>query len=128
MRRSEKGAAFLIALGGLVLISALAAAALTLTTAPAARATDKIRPVIIAGVAIGKTVRHSVSALVAPRAKLPSRMERGMRVKPSSVETMTTGTVRMASVSDDQSKPGVPNVGAGRASGKNNLSILPPKK
>ena len=42
MRRSEKGAAFLIALGGLALISALAAAALTLTTAPAARATAAI--------------------------------------------------------------------------------------
>lgn len=42
MRRSEKGAAFLIALGGLALISALAAAALTLTTAPAARATAAV--------------------------------------------------------------------------------------
>lgn len=42
MRRSEKGAAFLIALGGLALISALAASALTLTTAPAARATAAI--------------------------------------------------------------------------------------
>ncbi len=42
MRRSEKGAAFLIALGGLALISSLAAAALTLTTAPAARATAAI--------------------------------------------------------------------------------------
>ena len=40
--RSERGAAFLIALGGLALISALAAAALTLTTAPAARATAAI--------------------------------------------------------------------------------------
>lgn len=38
MRRSERGAAFLIALGGLALISALAASALTLTTAPATRA------------------------------------------------------------------------------------------
>ena len=36
--RAERGAAFLIALGGLALISALAAAALTLTTAPASRA------------------------------------------------------------------------------------------
>ncbi len=42
MKRSEKGAAFLIALGGLALISALAAAALTLTTAPAARATAAV--------------------------------------------------------------------------------------
>jgi len=41
-KRSEKGAAFLIALGGLALISALAASALTLTTAPAARATAAI--------------------------------------------------------------------------------------
>lgn len=42
MKRSEKGAAFLIALGGLALISALAASALTLTTAPAARATAAV--------------------------------------------------------------------------------------
>lgn len=42
MNRSERGAAFLIALGGLALISALAAAALTLTTAPAARATAAV--------------------------------------------------------------------------------------
>lgn len=39
---SERGAAFLITLGGLALISALAASALTLTTAPAARATAAV--------------------------------------------------------------------------------------
>ena len=38
MRRVERGAALLIALGGLALIGALAAAALTLTTGPATRA------------------------------------------------------------------------------------------
>lgn len=42
MKSSEKGAAFLITLGGLALISALAATALTLTTAPAARATAAV--------------------------------------------------------------------------------------
>ncbi len=42
MRRSERGAALLIALGGLALISALAASALSLTTAPAARTTAAI--------------------------------------------------------------------------------------
>ena len=42
MKRSERGAALLIALGGLALISALAASALALTSAPAARATAAI--------------------------------------------------------------------------------------
>ena len=42
MNRSERGAAFLIALGGLALISALAASALSLTTAPASRASAAI--------------------------------------------------------------------------------------
>ena len=42
MKGSERGAAFLIALGGLALISALAASALTLTTAPASRASAAV--------------------------------------------------------------------------------------
>ena len=86
-------------------------------TSPAARATAKINPVIIAGVAIGKTVLISVSAFVAPRAKLPSRQFLGIRRRPSSVETITTGTVRIANVREDQINPGVPNFGAGANSG-----------
>ncbi len=41
----------------------------------------------------------------------------GIRAKPSSVATITTGTVRIASVSDAHIRPGVPKVGAGSASG-----------
>jgi len=96
-------------------------------TSPAARATARINPVIMAGLAIGNTVSHSVSNLVAPKAKLPSRMDFGIRAKPSSVETITTGNVSKASVIDDQSNPGVPKTGAGAASGKNSLSMLPPR-
>ena len=69
---------------------------------------------------------YSVSALVAPSASEPSRSASGIRARPSSVATMTTGTANSASVSDAHSKPGVPKVGAGNASGKNNLSRDPP--
>src|SRR5690606_20745106 len=86
-------------------------------TSPAARAMARIKPVIIAGVASGTTTFQSVSDLVAPSAKLPWRMVLGIRERPSSVETMTTGKVSSASVSDAQNKPGVPNVGAGKGSG-----------
>src|SRR5690554_7767952 len=86
-------------------------------TSPAARATAKINPVIIAGDAIGKIIRHRVSALVAPSAKLPSRKVLGIRDKPSSVETITTGSVNMAKVMADHITPGVPKVGLGNASG-----------
>ncbi|MNE18676.1 hypothetical protein D3C80_1117240 [compost metagenome] len=84
-------------------------------------------PVIIAGLAIGKTIFHSVSALVAPNASEPSRTVRGMRARPSSVATITTGTASNARVSDAHIKPGVPKVGAGSASGKNRRSSEPPK-
>ena len=40
-------------------------------TSPAARAIAKIIPVIIAGLAIGKIIRHKVSAFVAPSANEP---------------------------------------------------------
>jgi hypothetical protein len=40
-----------------------------------------------------------------------------MRVSPSSVATMTTGSVSSARVSDAQNSPGVPKVGDGSASG-----------
>src|SRR5690554_6804590 len=86
-------------------------------TSPAARATAKINPVIMAGDAIGKIIRHSVSALVAPSAKLPSRKVLGIRDSPSSVETITTGKVRIARVIADHITPGVPKVGPGSASG-----------
>ena len=77
---------------------------------------------------MGRTVRHSVSALVAPRARLPSRIARGTRARPSSVETMTTGTVNKAMVNEAHNMPGVPNVGAGRDAVKNSSSIVPPRK
>jgi hypothetical protein len=76
---------------------------------------------------MGKTVSHKVSNLVAPRARLPSRIELGIRDKPSSVDTITTGNVNKARVIEAHNKPGVPKTGAGAASGKNNRSILPPK-
>ena len=76
-----------------------------------------MRPVIIAGLDIGNTTFHSVSSLVAPNAKEPSRKARGIRDKPSSVETITTGRVRIAKVSAAQMMPGVPKTGAGLASG-----------
>ena len=86
-------------------------------TSPAALATAKISPVIIAGVAIGNTVLINVSAFVAPKARLPSRKFLGILLRPSSVETITTGTVNIAKVREDQIKPGVPNLGAGATSG-----------
>ena len=49
-----------------------------------------------------------------------------MRAKPSSVATITTGTASRARVSEAQSSPGVPKVGAGRASAKNRRSTEPP--
>src|SRR5699024_8489223 len=97
-------------------------------TSPAARATARIRPVIIAGLDIGRMIFHSVSDLVAPSANEPSRSDRGIRVRPSSVDTITTGTVSRARVNDAQSIPPVPKVGVGSASGKNSVSILPPRK
>src|SRR5699024_4267296 len=84
-------------------------------TSPAARATAKITPVIMAGLAMGITTRIRVSNLVAPNASEPSRTERGIRDKPSSVATITTGKVNKARVNDAQSKPGVPKVGDGSA-------------
>jgi hypothetical protein len=86
-------------------------------TSPAARAMARISPVIMAGVASGTTTFQRVSPFVAPNASEPSRMVDGMRARPSSVETMTTGSVSRASVKEAQNRPGVPKVGAGRASG-----------
>jgi len=82
--------------------------------------------VFTAGPAIGRRCFHKVSALVGPRAKEPSRTVRGIRARPSSVATITTGTASSARVSEAQSRPGVPKVGAGKASGKNNRSTEPP--
>ncbi|MCY1175964.1 hypothetical protein D9M73_162240 [compost metagenome] len=64
--------------------------------------------------------------MVAPNASEPSRTVRGIRARPSSVATITTGTASNARVSDAHSRPGVPRVGAGNASGKNRRSIEPP--
>src|SRR5690606_19157155 len=86
-------------------------------TSPAARAIARIKPVIIAGVARGTTTFHKVSALVAPSARLPWRIVLGIRDNPSSVDTITTGRVNSARVSEAQNKPGVPKVGAGKDSG-----------
>ena len=82
----------------------------------------------MAGADSGTTTFQSVSHLVAPRASEPSRTERGIRARPSSVETITTGSVRSARVSEAQNRPGVPKVGAGSRSGKNISSMLPPSK
>ena len=76
----------------------------------------KIIPVIMAGLAIGKIIRHKVSAFVAPKAKLPCLIADGMRDKPSSVETITTGSVNIAKVMADYITPGVPKVGLGSVS------------
>ncbi len=40
-------------------------------TSPAARAIARIRPVMMAGLAMGSTIRHRVSAWVAPSASDP---------------------------------------------------------
>ena len=66
---------------------------------------------------MGIIMRHSVSSFVAPSASDPSLTERGIRDKPSSVATITTGRVSKARVKDAHNKPGVPKVGAGAASG-----------
>ncbi|CSA56235.1 Uncharacterised protein [Vibrio cholerae] len=85
-------------------------------TSPAARAIAKINPVMIAGLAIGSTIRQMVSNWVAPSANDPWRTEIGMRDKPSSVATITTGSVNTANVRADHSNPGVPKVGVGKRS------------
>ena len=72
---------------------------------------------MMAGLAMGSTMRHRVSAWVAPSASEPWRMVLGIRASPSSVETITTGRVRMARVRADQMTPGEPKVGLGSASG-----------
>ncbi len=76
----------------------------------------QINPVMIAGLAIGSTIRQMVSNWVAPSANDPWRTEIGMRDKPSSVATITTGSVNTANVRADHSNPGVPKVGVGKRS------------
>ena len=61
-------------------------------------------------------VRHKVSALVAPNANEPSLIALGIRDKPSSVATITTGTVSNAKVRDAHNNPPDPKVGDGNAS------------
>ena len=87
-------------------------------TSPAARAIARISPVRIDGMTAGRTTRHIVSNFVAPSASEASRIPRGIAASPSSAETITTGTVRSASVSDAQRMPPVPQVGVGSDSAK----------
>ena len=70
----------------------------------------------MAGAAIGSTMCHNVSARLAPSANDPWRNATGMRDSPSSVATITTGSVNSASVSAAHSTPGVPKVGFGKDS------------
>ncbi len=77
-------------------------------TSPAARAMARIRPVRMPGAAAGTTTRHVVSNFVAPRASEPSRTTRGTAASPSSVATITTGTVSSASVRLAHRIPPVP--------------------
>ena len=69
------------------------------------------------GMAWGITMFRMVCHFEAPQAREPSRIERGTAESASSVATITTGTVRSASVSDAHRRPPVPNVGLGRRSG-----------
>src|SRR6185295_5169406 len=95
-------------------------------TSPAARAIAKINPVRMPGSAEGITTLSIVSNFVAPRANDPSRNSRGTADNPSSVATMTTGTVSNANVRDAHRMPPVPNVGVGSRSGKKSVSSVPP--
>ena len=80
------------------------------------------------GITAGRTTRQVVSNLVAPRAREASRVPPGMAASPSSVATITTGTVRSARVSEAHRIPPVPKVGVGSTSGKNRRSMPPPTK
>eukprot|EP00952_Eustigmatos_sp_NYUAD-ZCMA_P004182 18416-Eustigmatos_ZCMA.PRE.1 len=75
---------------------------------------------------MGSTIRFNISNRVAPRATAPSRWASGMRASPSSVATITTGSVSRARVSDAHNRPPVPKVGDGSASSKNHASSEPP--
>ncbi len=76
----------------------------------------------------GSTTRSVVSSFVALSASDASRRPPGIAASPSSVATITTGTVRRASVSDAHRMPPVPNVGVGSDSEKNSRSIEPPTR
>ena len=60
----------------------------------------------------------SVSHLVEPNASDPSLIPFGTAFNPSSVATITTGTVKRAKVKEAHKIPPVPNVGDGKASEK----------
>ena len=76
--------------------------------------------------AFGSTIWRSVCHWVAPRASAPSRLARGTAASPSSVATMTTGTVSSARVSEAHRSPPVPKVGLGSAAPKKVRSSKPP--
>ena len=67
---------------------------------PDTRPTDKIRPVMIFGKAIGSTTRRMVCNFVAPNAKLPCRNESSMLFRASSVVRIIRGSDINASVNE----------------------------
>src|SRR5438093_8614695 len=69
-------------------------------TSPAAREIAKIAPVMIPGMAWGRTILKIVSSFEAPKARLASRRPWGMARRDSSVATITTGRVITASVKE----------------------------
>ena len=73
----------------------------------------------------GRTTRRVVSSFVAPKCQRPLAVPRGTAASPSSVATMTTGTVSSASVSDAHRMPPVPKVGVGSGSEKNSAVDRP---
>ena len=85
-------------------------------TSPAARAMANIPPVTILGLAIGSTIFMIISNLVAPNAIAPFFSPSGTCLRPSSVDTITTGNVNNAIVNAAHNKPGAPKVGLGSVS------------
>ena len=65
---------------------------------PETRPRERISPVIMRGIPIGSTTFQMVWSLVAPRARLPSRIPAGMSLRASSVVRMTSGRERSPSV------------------------------
>ena len=70
---------------------------------PAARDNVSITPVRIPGRAVGKTTSLIVSNCVAPKAKVASRIETGMRFKASSVVVIMYGNDNKPKVSPAES-------------------------
>ena len=64
---------------------------------------ESISPVITRGMAMGSTTFQMVWSLVAPRARLPSRIPPGISLSASSVVRMTSGRESSPSVSEPAS-------------------------